>query len=722
MTLHNTSEFWHYVISNKLSWATRCQCSSSTCTTLQLAPPIAATSNSGERDQLCNVLRMAARCLLSIVFVGEGCCTMAQSPHMADALQSLGAAPHLRTVRFVDIPDFEQITPLLRALESSPVLMSMACPIEDYITPAVQRLLSRSQSLRNTTAVADDDTQFRHLHTAATFRNKQNVEILISKCDDATAQRLVVELATLSATHQPHWKEIVLVGASIERRTYAQLARECARFGNDSITFNRALKPIDRRACMAGMTGLSSIYDLVPDHGGGIDLAQFNVIRFENHHGGDAEQSLRNTISFLHRNGVNFANSAPVKQSPTPATAAVAATPPPPPSAPSAQPLDPPHVRRRVRGAVATHAQKGPAELAAEFASAAEPATPPPPTVERPVLLCANPICVNPVIDSSEIHAELVCTHGHETRVHKSCVPALALRKCDGGEHCPSKGCADGVVAEHTRVRIDEQGERHVKSAPSPPRASEKAPAAPAQQQPTGGAHKSKAAQRKEKKERQGAIVAAKLGPAVAATPLATPTAVVAAKPRQQPPAPAAPLDIDEARLVRLKNGEVECVCIGKKNAGPEKLLVKMKKSNKPARQWRSTVGSPKQQQPTIDSAPELIAADAAVPTDTATAAAAAATATSTSDNATTTTATATAAIQNDNVAATTAIAVTSDDNNAPDAAVTNGPAAVASPSERIRQARAILADANAQAMLLHGEPDAAAGVGGLEPFAVSRT
>jgi hypothetical protein len=344
MTLHNTSEFWHYVISNKLSWATRCQCSSSTCTTLQLAPPIAATSNSGERDQLCNVLRMAARCLLSIVFVGEGCCTMAQSPHMADALQSLGAAPHLRTVRFVDIPDFEQITPLLRALESSPVLMSMACPIEDYITPAVQRLLSRSQSLRNTTAVADDDTQFRHLRAAATIRNHQNVEIHISKCDDATAQRLVVELATLGATHQPHWKEIVLVGVFIERRTYALLARECARFGND--VFNRALKPIDRRACMAGMTGLSSIYDLVPDHGGGIDLAQFNVIRFENHRGGDAEQSLRNTISFLHSNGANITNSGPVKQSPMPATAAVAARPPPP---PAPQRLDPPHVRHRAR-------------------------------------------------------------------------------------------------------------------------------------------------------------------------------------------------------------------------------------------------------------------------------------------------------------------------------------------------------------------------------------
>jgi hypothetical protein len=43
--------------------------------------------------------------------------------------------------------------------------------------------------------------------------------------------------------------------------------------------------------------------------------------------------------------------------------------------------------------------------------------------------------------------------------VHKSCLSALALRKCDGGECCPSDACAGGVVAEHTLVRIGEQSQ-----------------------------------------------------------------------------------------------------------------------------------------------------------------------------------------------------------------------------------------------------------------------
>lgn len=557
-----------YVRSNRISWVTPCGCNKQ-CKALQLAPPTSTMASPTEREHLATILRLAAQSLQAIVFVGEGCCAMAQSPTMRDALSHFNASSCLRAVRFVDIADIDQIAPLLRALERCPKLMWLTCPIEAYLAPAVQQLQTQSRSLSLVTVVVDNATQFRHLSAAAALRNKQRIELHFSNCDDTTAQQLVDEFAALFPPNQPRWTQIMLANASIERRTYDQLKSECARFGNDYSTLNSPVITNNPHACMAGMSKTGS-FDWVP-HYDGIDLSQYKMLRFDNFSAGDAEQNLRKTLSVVRGNSAAHTNGASAKQTMHRNGTAVA-------------PLE--HKPRRVRGFVALHCQKGPAELAPEFvrgddnAAIAAP-TPPPP--QTSALLCANADCKNSIIYDSEFHVELVCApYGHTTRVHKTCLPALALSRCDGGDCCPMDGCVDGVVAQRTLVRIDEQGERHIPASERRASVDEKAAAAAPTPQLAGAKKSKNHLQRKQKNKAHRVHVAAASQPAAVAVPTAVPA--TSSPPQHTTPPAAAPLAIDDSEDVRRKaRGEVACTRL-QKDTGTGVLFVKIngKKNKKP--------------------------------------------------------------------------------------------------------------------------------------------
>jgi hypothetical protein len=572
----NTDELWQYVDSNKISWATRCQCTQN-CTALQLAPP-PVNDDAAASAQLRTILSMAAHCVQNIVFAGEGCCTMSKSHAMAEAIQALGASRHLQAVRFADIADIEQVAEIVRALERCTTLTTLVCPIEAMNAPVVQRLLERSSSLRNITSVVENSTQFCHLRTAAAPDSTKRENILtIVNCNNATTLLLLAALGKLVPPHQLAWNQIRLLNVSLVADTYPRLKRETARLGYRWGPPSRAPTTIfGPRICAVGLHTLHNVGSAQPTGHAAITM----------HRG--AARDAPEWSGIINKVSASIQTTIPRAGAAKPRTNKPAAAPPaPPPEAPE-------HKKpRRVRGVIATHAQKGQAEIAAEFASGDNDQPPPPPpepTVAPPTLLCANPTCVNPTIDSSEIHTELVCTNGHETRVHKSCLAAMALRQSDDGECCPSDGCVDGVIAERALVRIDERGGRHVKSTAPPPPASAtaKEPVPASVRQPTGGARKSKAAQRKEKKERQRAIKSE----AIVATPLLA--TAVAAEPPLQPPQPTTPLVIDDSEQVRrLASGEVECTRIV---AGTAKLLlVKINnKGKKGKKNPRHQVAAPK--------------------------------------------------------------------------------------------------------------------------------
>jgi hypothetical protein len=319
----STTDFWHYVQSNNISWATRCRCSN-TCPALQLAPPSSVLASRHERDHLKRVLRMAAQCMLNIVFVGEGCGAMAQSPEMADTLSALGASTRLQTVRFVAIDDTDQIAPLLRALERCPKLMWLTCPIEAYLAPAVRRLESGSASLRLVTVVVDDAAQFRHLRAAAaaSVRNKkQRIELTFTNnCDDATALQLAAELTNLVALSQPNWTQILLANTAIKRSTYDQLKSICARSGNASSMLNKHTASSfsgNPHACMRGALRFDWVSDAV-----GIDPSHYKMMRFDFISPGDAAtQNLITTIGIaLAKGTAGTTTAAPAASSATPSS------------------------------------------------------------------------------------------------------------------------------------------------------------------------------------------------------------------------------------------------------------------------------------------------------------------------------------------------------------------------------------------------------------------
>jgi hypothetical protein len=125
---------WHDITTNNLGWATRCDCPRG-CDLLVLEPPPPPPQqmSTNERAHLRRVLRLAARCLPSITFVGEGCIAHAHDDDMSDALGQLCASRHLQSVEFLEVGDGEALAPLLRALERSTQLKWLSCPIEAYI-------------------------------------------------------------------------------------------------------------------------------------------------------------------------------------------------------------------------------------------------------------------------------------------------------------------------------------------------------------------------------------------------------------------------------------------------------------------------------------------------------------------------------------------------------------------------------------------------------------
>jgi hypothetical protein len=467
-----------------IAWATACKCSND-CLTLQLSPPSSVLTDSVELEHMNEMLRWVADGVLSVVFAGDACAEMVQTPQLAGAVRQLAKAHRLQTVQFTDITDIGRMAPLMRMLQRCKTLMRLVCSIEAISHPATQRLLERSRSLHSVGIVVEGAASLRYLSSLAkAVTNKHNVFLTIPICDDATAEQLAAELAQLPLVE---WQSITLANATISSDTYALLKRECARLGNSLVVVSVAPISLDRNECFTGATKYG--YDGFVANDELVDVSKCNVISFQQT---DANPEPR-------------ARTAPL----------ALATP----RAATASSSDEPTRRQRVRGAVATHAQRGPGELAAKFARGAEPeAPPPPPAVTTPALLCANLACVNRTIDSSEIHIELLCSSGHETRVHKTCLAALELRQCDGGagDCCPNDGCADGVVAERTLVRIDERGERHVKSSA--------AAQAPVVKTPTAaGATKTRTSKKEERRKKKEERQRAATSPAVTAVEPAQP-------------------------------------------------------------------------------------------------------------------------------------------------------------------------------------------------------
>jgi hypothetical protein len=517
------------------------------------------------------MLRWIAVGVPSVVFAGDACAEMVQSPQLAGAVRQLAKAHRLQTVQFTDIANIGRMALLLRMLERCEALTRLVCSIEIFNDPAIQRLLERSRSLTKVGIVAEGVASFRYLSSLANAVTtaKHQVLVTIPNCDDATAQQLAAEMAHLPPVE---WIDITLVNAEISSDTYVMLKQQCTRVGNSLVAGTIAPISLDRNECFDAANHFGYGDSVISDDA--VDVSKYNVIRFQRP-GAYPEPRARPAPLALAK----------------PRVAVIA-------------PPEEPTRRQRVRGAVASHAQKGPGEVAAEFARNNEPlAPPPPPAVTPPALLCANLACVNRTIDSSEIHIELVCSHGHETHVHKTCIAALELRQCDGGagDYCPHDGCADGVVAERTLVRIDEHGGRHVKSNAA-------AAQAPVVKTPTAaGAPKTRTSKKEERRKKKAERQRAAAPPAVTAVEPAQPP------PPTAPPTPQPPLVVDDSEHVRrLASGAVECVR-ATKAAGPTTLLVKIKKG-KPVRQWRGNVGSSKQQQQpgataALEPAPENIAA-----------------------------------------------------------------------------------------------------------------
>jgi hypothetical protein len=108
------NDLWHYITINNLWWAMRCDC----CDLLVLEPPPPPQQMSAN-----GVLRLAARCLPSITFVGEGCIALAHDEDMSDALGQL----------CVEVGDGEALAPLHE--HSSAPHSSSGCSARSRPTP-----------------------------------------------------------------------------------------------------------------------------------------------------------------------------------------------------------------------------------------------------------------------------------------------------------------------------------------------------------------------------------------------------------------------------------------------------------------------------------------------------------------------------------------------------------------------------------------------------------
>lgn len=514
------ADLWVFVYLNSISWVKRCNISESC---VVLAPPRSVMSTIDERGQLLTILRMAAQCVSGIVFVGDGCSAMAQSPEMADALNELSAAARLEYVRFDDIADIEEVATILRALELCATLKGLACSIEAHNAPAMQRLLGRSASLAFVVVVVANSTQVVHLRTTASCTHERRQILTILNADDETARLLTTTLAAV--TPQPQhifWHEIRLHNVAITKSTFEALKHECVRIGNRFAIVSDAEVSRDGQDCVCTLV----MTTLKP-----------------------RDNDSHNALFFCTDRDVTGADCCGKCASAACVTEPAASS---------------PLKVRRVRIAAASHWQTGPAEMAPEFVTCAKPlpqptAVPPPAPV---ALQCANTKCVNAAIDHSEYHYEFAC----KRRVHMSCLAAvLKQRLCeddnDGGDRCLSVGCTNHMISERILVRIDERGERHIK----PPPAAAAAAIAPPIRAPIQ--RKSK----KDKRREQEALrqTAAASTDAIAVEVVAAHTASLSPPPLLLPTA-AAPLLIDDSEEVRARaRGDVEHIRLTKSSPPP---------------------------------------------------------------------------------------------------------------------------------------------------------
>jgi hypothetical protein len=513
-------DFWFFVYQNNISWVKRCNRSESC---VVLAPPRSVMSTIDERSQLLTILRMAAHCVSDIVFVGDGCSAMAQSPEMADALNELSAAAHLENVRFDDIADIEEVATILQALELCTTLKSLACSIEAHNAPAMQHLLGRSASLAFVVVVVANSTQFVHLRTTASCTHERRQILTILNADDETARLLTTTLAEVAPEPQHiFWHEIRLHNVAVTKSTFEALKHECVRIGNRFVIGADAQVSRDGRGCVCTLL----MTTLQP-----------------------RDNDSHNALFFCTDRDVTGADYCGKCASAACATEPAASS---------------PLKVRRVRSAAASHWQTGPAEMAPEFVTCAKPlpqptAVPPPAPV---ALKCANTMCVNPTIDHSEYHYEFACEH----RVHKSCLAAvLSQRQCedddnDGADRCLRIGCTIGVMSERILVRIDERGERHIKAPAAAAAAAAEAPIAPPIRAPI---------QRKSKKDKRREQEALRQT-AAASTAVEVVTASLSPPPLLLLPTAATPLLIDDSEKVRARaRGDVEHIRLTKSTLPP---------------------------------------------------------------------------------------------------------------------------------------------------------
>jgi hypothetical protein len=367
-----SKQLWQYVQTNKL-WriATPCNCAGGR-TALQLTLPAAGTDLT---THVHAVLGYAARCIRSLALAGAGCNALAQSSDMADALQALGASDSLRAVRFEPSVDTDRLAPLLHSLENNKALESFACSIEAYVTPAIQRLVE-ARSAADITVYVDDIAQLRFLRSAAAATATRAIASLhVSACTDATALQLA---AVLAAVPSLRCREIRLLQCAISQRTLATLERQCIRLGNSCATLLCADVPLERRQCTASAHQLKCESPSVERR----DVSLFNVILFTRPTRAMIKGKAvtpSGTVFSTVRAAPPVPMSSPMFGAPwppalvdvPPAQVVVAPVPPPPPPAPAKE-VAPVQKPRRVRGVVATHCQRGPGEMAAEFAKVAE--------------------------------------------------------------------------------------------------------------------------------------------------------------------------------------------------------------------------------------------------------------------------------------------------------------------------------------------------------------
>jgi hypothetical protein len=132
--------------SRKIAWATGCKCNND-CLTLQLSPPSSVVSDSVELENMKEALRWIAVGVPSVVFAGDVCAEMVQSPQLAGAVRQLAKARRLKRYNSRTSPTSGEWHHCCACSSAAKRSRGWCARSKIINHPAIQRLLERSRSL-----------------------------------------------------------------------------------------------------------------------------------------------------------------------------------------------------------------------------------------------------------------------------------------------------------------------------------------------------------------------------------------------------------------------------------------------------------------------------------------------------------------------------------------------------------------------------------------------